>query len=79
MLSDHVTMAKEVYSTLIFDLDSTLYQNPELLDFRTELTIDWIAENANLGQKTPQTFYQNLSANYQHPYDLDLATLLYAR
>lgn len=62
-------MAKEMYSTLIFDLDSTLYQSPELLDFRTDLTIDWIAENANLGQRTPQSFYQNLSANYQHPYD----------
>ena len=62
-------MAKEVYGTLIFDLDSTLYQSPELLDSRTELTIDWIAENANLEQKTPQSFYQNLSAEYQHPYD----------
>jgi hypothetical protein len=34
----HATMAKEAYSTLIFDLDSTLYQSPELLEYRTEGT-----------------------------------------
>ena len=62
-------MAKKAYSTLIFNLDNTLYQSPELLRYRTELTIDWIAEKSNLTERTPQSFYQNLSEEFQHPYD----------
>lgn len=62
-------MTREVYTTLIFDLDSTLYQSPELIDSRTELTIDWIAEKSNLTQRAPRSFYQNLSDEFQHPYD----------
>ncbi|WP_139172818.1 HAD family hydrolase [Halopelagius longus] len=58
-----------MYDTLVFDLDSTLYQSPELIDYRTELTIDWIAEQSNLDQRSPQSFYQNLSDEFQHPYD----------
>lgn len=62
-------MAKEAYTTPIFDLDSTLYQSQKLLEYRTELTIDWIAEKSNLAQRTPRSFYQNLSDEFQHPYD----------
>jgi phosphoglycolate phosphatase-like HAD superfamily hydrolase len=62
-------MIKRAYDTLIFDLDGTLYQSPELINHRTELTIDWIAEKSNLAQRTPQSFYQNLSDEFQHPYD----------
>lgn len=62
-------MAKEAYSTLIFDLDSTLYQSPELLKYRAELTINWIAKKSNLTQSQSQSFYHNLSDVSQHPYD----------
>ena len=62
-------MAEEAYSTLIFDLDSTLYRSSELLKYRTDLTIDWIAEKSNLTQTAPQSFYHNLSDEFQHPYD----------
>jgi FMN phosphatase YigB (HAD superfamily) len=62
-------MAGDEYDTLIFDLDNTLYQSSSLVDTRTELTIDWIAESYNLSQESPHSFYQKLSDKFQHPYD----------
>lgn len=62
-------IAKEVYDTLIFDLDSTLYQSPELVKYRTELTRDWIAEKSDLDQKTLLEFDRKNSDEFQHPYD----------
>lgn len=62
-------MTDEIYDTLIFDLDNTLYQSSELINYRTSLTVDWIEENANLTQSKAQSFYQSLSDEYPHPYD----------
>jgi FMN phosphatase YigB (HAD superfamily) len=62
-------MTDETYDTLIFDLDNTLYHSSELVNYRTELTENWIEENSDLTQEQSQTFYRNLSDEYPHPYD----------
>jgi FMN phosphatase YigB (HAD superfamily) len=62
-------MTDEIYDTLIFDLDNTLYQSSELVNYRTELTVNWIEEYSDLNQAKSQSFYRNLSDEYPHPYD----------
>jgi FMN phosphatase YigB (HAD superfamily) len=62
-------MTDRTYDTLIFDLDNTLYHSSQLVNYRTELTEDWIEENTDLNQAKAQSFYRNLSDEYPHPYD----------
>lgn len=62
-------MTDETYDTLIFDLDNTLYHSSELVNYRTELTENWIEKYSDLTQTKAQSFYRNLSDEYPHPYD----------
>lgn len=62
-------MIDEEYDTLIFDLDNTLYHSSKLVNYRTELTEEWIEENSDLNQDRSRSFYRSLSEEYSHPYD----------
>jgi len=63
------TVVVNVYDTVIFDLDDTLYQNPDLSDRLTELTKRWIAEELGLSDHRVEALYGWLPTIHPHPYD----------
>lgn len=58
-----------MYDRIVFDVDDTLYRNPEFSGRLTEMTKSWIEDELGVNRDAVEVLYQWLKSEYPNPYD----------